>query len=234
MIVSINQPAYLPWLGYFQRIATSDLHVVLDHVQFEKNSFTNRNKVRTREGSCWLTVPVRTKGKFGSLFIDRLEIAQDTSWEEKHWATLKMNYARAPYFAEHAPFFEAIYSHRHSSLNPLMRQLTAYLLRVFGIRTPLLFSSEMPVEGAKDELVLNLCRSAGATTYLSGALGRNYLREELFHEAGIKVEYQEYNHPRYGQVFPGFEPFLSAVDLLFNCGPQSLQILLNDRESVVV
>ncbi len=234
MIVSINQPAYLPWLGYFQRIAASDLHIVLDHVQFEKNSFTNRNKVRTKEGSCWLTVPLKTKGKFGSLFINKLEIAQDTSWEEKHWATLRMNYSRAPYFAEHAPFFEKIYQSRHSWLNPLMRELTAYFLKASGITTPILFSSEMNVEGTKDELVLNLCRSAGATVYLSGALGRNYLREELFHEAGIKVQYQDYRHPEYPQAYPGFEPYLSAIDLLFNCGPQSLQILRNDQEPVAV
>ena len=96
MIVSINQPAYLPWLGYFHRIAVSGAHVVLDHVQFEKNSFTNRNKVRTAGGWCWLTVPVRTKGRFGDLAIRSLEIDNSTDWRARHWKTLYQSYKRAP------------------------------------------------------------------------------------------------------------------------------------------
>src|ERR1051326_8427944 len=101
MIVSINQPAYLPWLGYFDRIAASDIHVVLDHVQFEKNSFVNRNKVRTAQGATWLTVPVETSGKFGQLPIDQLQIASDQPWARKHWKTIEQCYAHAPYFDAH-------------------------------------------------------------------------------------------------------------------------------------
>ena len=98
MIVSINQPAYLPWLGYFHRIAISDVHVVLDHVQFEKNSYCNRNKIRVGNDACWLTVPVQTKGKFGELPISDLQIAENLSWQRKHWEGLRMNYASAPHF----------------------------------------------------------------------------------------------------------------------------------------
>ncbi len=226
MIVSINQPAYLPWLGYFHRIAVSDLHIVLDHVQFEKNSFTNRNKVRTADGWCWLTVPVATSGRFGAA-INELEIATNQPWARKHWQTLQFNYARAPFFREHAAHLEDIYQRPWTHLAPLLRELTTWQLEQFDIRTPLRFSSEMKPAGTKSDLVLHLCRAVGATRYLSGPLGKDYLDESAFAAAGITVEYHAYNHPAYRQAFRGFEPNLAAVDLLFNCGSQSRGFLLN-------
>jgi hypothetical protein len=233
MIVSIMQPAYLPWLGYFHRIATSDLHIVLDHVQLDKNSrtkFTNRNKIRTKDGWCWLTVPLRTKGKFGSLYINQLEIADDSRWAEKHWATIRLNYNKAPYFAEHAAFFEEIYTRHWANLNGLLREITTYMLLVFGIKTALLYSSQMAAHEKKDELILSLCQAVGATTYISGPFGKNYLHGEFFQEARIQIIYHEYCHPRYPQVWSGFEAYMSALDLLFNCGPASLEILTKDQE----
>jgi hypothetical protein len=226
VIVSVNQPAYLPWLGYFERIARSDLHVVLDHVQFEKGSFVNRNKVRTAAGWTWLSVPVRTNGRFGALPIDGLEIDDATSWARKHWETLRQSYRRTPYFAEDEAFFASVYERAWPRLAPLCDAITNHLLGRFGITTPIVSSSELAPEGAKDELVLDLCRKTGATTYLSGALGRDYLREERFAEHGIEVVYQDYRHPTYPQAHGGFEPFMAGVDLLFNCGPASGAILL--------
>jgi hypothetical protein len=232
MIVSINQPAYLPWLGYFHRIAVSDAHIVLDQVQFEKNSFTNRNKVRTREGWCWLTVPVKTASKFGDLCIHEIEIANERQWAAKHWQTLRLNYSKAPFFAQHAAFLEGLYARPWEKLADLTREITAYLLDAFGIKTKLYFSSGMKASGKKDELVLNLCREAGATVYLSGPLGRNYLQEELFREHQIAVRYDDYHHPEYRQVHPGFEPYMAALDLLFNAGPASLEIILKNQEPI--
>jgi hypothetical protein len=232
MIVSINQPAYLPWLGYFHRIAISDLHIVLDHVQFEKNSFTNRNKVRTSQGSTWLTVPVRTSGRFGELRIDDLEISNDRRWSQKHWDTLRLNYAHAPHFATYQAFFARLYEKRWEHLMPLMCEINRCLLAEFGIRTTIIASSEMGATGYKDELVLNLCRAVGATTYLSGPLGKNYLREHLFAEAGIRVTYHDYRHPTYRQAHPGFESHMAAVDLLFNCGGESASIMTRDQVEI--
>jgi hypothetical protein len=225
MIVSINQPAYLPWLGYFERIAASDVHVVLDHVQFEKNSFTNRNKARTKEGSLWLTVPVATKGRFGDLAINSLEFAANDPWLRKHWATLKMTYGKAPHFRAYAPAYEELYGRTWSGFMPMVRAFLEQHLRDLGITTPLRYSSEMRVEGTKSDLVLNLCRATGASTYLSGALGRNYLDEAAFAAAGIAVRYQEYVHPTYAQIHGGFEPYMGVLDLIFNHGPASLDIL---------
>lgn len=230
MIVSINQPAYLPWLGYFHRIAISDVHVVLDHVQLEKNSFTNRNKVRTEGGWCWLTVPLRTKGRFGELPICEVEIA-DGKFAKKHWQTLRQTYAKTPYFSHYAPALEEIYLQPWTTLAPLMRRLTAWQFEALGIHTPLLYSSDMSPEGTKSQLVLSLCRQAGATVYLSGPLGRDYLCEEQFHESGLKIEYHDYSHPNYPQMHGGFEPFMAAVDLLFHCGPESRAILMQQSLS---
>ena len=178
MIVSINQPAYLPWLGYFHRIAVSDLHIVLDHVQFEKNSFTNRNKLRTPDGWSWLTVPVKTKGKFGDLSIRSLEINNSVKWHTKHWKTICQSYSKTRHFQDHAQFFESIYLREWPRLSDLCACLTGYLLRSLGITTPIFYSSDMDVVGNKDELVLQLCQTFGATTYLSGSVGRDYIREE--------------------------------------------------------
>lgn len=232
MIVSINQPAYLPWLGYFHRIAVSDVHVVLDHVQFEKNSFTNRNKVRTADGWCWLTVPVRTAGKFGDLPINRIEIDNEKPWGRKHWSTLRLNYARAPYFQDHARFFDDIYQRSWTKLSDLVIEVTRYLLDTFGIQTKLIFSSQLAIAGKKEELLLNLCRELGATEYLSGPLGRNYLRQEVFHSHAISVRYDDYQHPTYPQAYSGFEPFMAAIDLLFNVGPGSLAVITKAQEQV--
>jgi hypothetical protein len=216
VIVTIMQPAYLPWLGYFHRISLCDLFIVLDHVQIDRNSktgFAHRNKVRTRDGWCWLTVPLRTKGKHGQLYLNQLEIANDQAWAEKHWATLRQNYARAKFFAQHAAALEGIYALRWELLAQLARELTAYQLDAFGIRTPLRFSSEMGVEGAKDELILNLCRAAGAEVYLSGPFGRDYLRAELFEQAGVRIVFHDYNHPSYPQAHPGFEPIMGRGNM---------------------
>jgi hypothetical protein len=205
--------------------------VVLDHVQYEKNSFINRNKVRTKEGWCWLTVPIKTKGRFGDLRIHQLEFADSEGhWTRRHWDTLRFNYARARHFAQHAPFFEKVYGKPWGHLNDLLRETTGYVLNALQIRCPLVYSSAMQVSGAKDELVLNICQTVGATVYLSGPLGRNYLREELFRNAGIEVIYHDFKHPVYPQAFPGFEPYMSAVDLLFNCGPQSREIMMKGQE----
>ncbi|MEH2269287.1 MAG: WbqC family protein [Nostoc sp.] len=233
MIVSINQPAYLPWLGYFHRIAISNLHIVLDNVQFEKNSFINRNKVKTANSWSWLTVPVKTKNKFGVLPIKSLEIDNSSNWKIKHWQTICQNYQKAPYFQEHALFFESIYQQEWYYLSPLCYEINSYLLKVLGITTPIIFSSEMNPTGMKNELIIDLCQKVGTKIYLSGILGKNYIREELFQKAAIQVIYQNYCHPEYPQ-FRGknFEPYMSVLDLLFNCGTHSSHIMNSNQAPI--
>jgi len=229
MIVSINQPAYLPWLGYFERIARSDLHIVLDHVQFEKNSFTNRNRIRSTNGEIWLTIPLSTKGQFGNLEINGLAFAPNNPWQKKQWDTLCMNYRKAPYFAQYAQAYESLYKTGWTSFMPMIRSFLDRHLKDLGIHTRLVYSSEMKVSGTKSELLLNLCRDMGATCYLSGAMGRDYLDEGIFSRAEISVAYQNYKHPEYRQHHGAFKPYMGILDLIFNEGPHSLSILLNNK-----
>jgi len=227
MIVSINQPAYLPWLGYFDRIASSDLHIVLDHVQFEKNSFINRNRLRTKDGDTWLTIPLATKGRFGSLPINKLEFAQNVPWSRKHWSTIDMLYRNAPYFNSYASVYKDLYACEWTDFISAIKSFLKQYLSDLGINTPIVFSSELNITGCKSELILNLCRSVGAKKYISGPQGRNYIDESSFSELNINIEYQDYKHPRYVQCYPGFQPFMGILDLLFNHGCQSLSILKN-------
>jgi hypothetical protein len=128
MRLSINQPAYLPWLGYFNRIAISDMHVVLDQVQFEKNSAVNRNKIRTANGWNWLTVPVRTKGKFGELAINSVEIDNTSNWADKHWKAICHSYGKSPYFGRYAPYLEQLYQRPWTRLVDLMDAINHYFI----------------------------------------------------------------------------------------------------------
>jgi len=225
MIVSINQPAYLPWLGYFDRVAKSDLHIVLDHVQFEKNGFTNRNKVRAANCWSWLSVPVLTKGLFGELAIDRIEIDLTSNWASKHFKTLRANYSRSAYFSKYSDYFKDLYEYKWKYLAPMLQESTHYLLQELGIQTQQLRSSELSPRLKKADLILELCIKVGATTYLSGPFGRDYLNVGAFEQARIEIKYHDYIHPSYNQCFDGFEPFMSIVDLCFNHGDKSFEIL---------
>jgi hypothetical protein len=232
MILSIMQPAYLPWLGYFHRIATSDLHIVLDHVPIDKNSktkFANRNKIRTNESWCWLTVPIMASGASAIQPINKIAICDDGRWRKKHGASIRCHYAKASNYGMHSEFFERIYGRPWRSLSELTRETTRYLFDALGIQTPVLFSSDMGVTGKKDELILNLCRATGASTYLSGPFGRDYLDERTFLEDGREIVYHEYRHPSYTQVYRGFEPYMSVIDLLLNCGGESSKILMGGQ-----
>jgi hypothetical protein len=228
MIVSIMQPAYMPWLGYFDRIFRSDIHIVLDHVSMDKNSktkFTNRNKIRTSQGWSWMTCPINSSSSGINLPINEIEIVRDMSWRSKHLRSLEVNYASAPFFRKHAIFFEELYRYDWQLLSPLLMKSTQYLLDELSIDTQILLSSNMSPRLKKSDLILELCKKVGAKTYLSGPFGRDYLNLEAFDANGIDVDFHEYVHPTYRQIFSGFESHMSVVDLLFNYGPESLGII---------
>lgn len=216
MIVSIHQPAYLPWLGYFDKIARADLFIWLDNVQFQKNSFQNRNKILTKDGPAWLTVPVRTSGVLYETPLKDVEIDNSKNWRGKHLASIRMNYGKAPRFDGAFSALSRFYEREWHTLDLLCRDMLDYFNVLLGVTTPIRRASEMSPGGAKSDLVLDLCRKAGATTYLSGALGRDYLDLASFAAAGIAVEFQDYKHPAYAQAYPGFTPNLAVIDLLMN------------------
>ena len=227
MIVSISQPAYLPWPGYFDRIARSDLHIVLDSVPIQRGNrdrFTNRNKIRTPQGSQWLTVPLRKLSGQQPLIRDVL-VDDSWHWQARHWGMLLAHYSRASHFADYSGWFEEFYDKKWTSLVDLLGYSTSFLLGVLGIHTRRISSSALKAHGAKSEYILALCREVGADVYLSGPQGREYLDIGSFESSGISIEYHDYVTPVYRQAFDGFVPNLSVVDLIANAGPMSLSIL---------
>lgn len=221
--VAIHQLGYLPWLGFFDKMAKADIFVFYDDAQFEKNYFDNRNKIKTAQGWTWITVPV--KYKFGQK-LNEVEIDNAQRWQEKHYKTLLINYNKTPFSPAYLDFFEEIYKKKWEKLVDLNTTLIKYLAEKLGIKTELIKSSELNCAGKKSEKLLNICKKLNADIYLSGKFGKNYLDEKLFKENNIKVIYQDFKYPVYPQLYAEFIPNLSAIDLLFNCGPDSFKILL--------
>ena len=228
MILSINQPAYLPWPGYFDRLLKSDVHIVLDHVQYEKNSLVNRNRIRTKNGWTYLTVPIKTKGKFGNLPIIDLEIS-DLRFAKKHLTSIKQNYSKASYYANHIEFFEDVLTQHWTRLAPLVKKTNDYFMAQFNIGSKIVYSSDLNVKGAKNELILSLCRRFSAKSYISGPFGRDYLDLNAFKAHGINVSFHDYKPIVYRQVYTGFEPYMSSLDLLLNEGPGSVEFMYSSR-----
>jgi len=228
MKISINQPAYLPWLGYFDRIEKSDLHVVLDHVQFEKNSMVNRNKINSVNNPILLTVPVYTKGKFGNLEINTVEIDHVSQWQKKHWKTILLSYSKAPFFCKYKDELELIYKKKYTKLNDLLKDQLTFFLNALRIKTPILFSSSLDLKESKSDLILEICIKNNACHYISGPYGRDYIDLEKFYENNISVSFHDYNHPNYTQLSKVFNSNLSILDLIMNHGDNSLTILSNN------
>jgi hypothetical protein len=234
MKITIMQPAYLPWLGFFDRIDASDLCIILDNVQLDTNSktrFTNRNKIRTRDGWIWLTLPIKTKGLYGEVLIKDIELVND-NWALKHWKSIENNYRKSTYFQNYAKFFEQIYSKEWLKMQDLIDITTDYFLKVLNINTPIIKASSLLTLNKKDDLILELCESQKAKTYYSGVFGREYLHLEKFRQKNIDVFFHEYQHPIYKQNYQGFEPYMSVLDLLFNCGDESMEIIRKGRNFV--
>lgn len=215
MKVSIHQPAYLPWLGYFDKIRRSDLFIYLDTVQFQKQSFQNRNKVKTPQGAVWLTVPVMSKGVLVGTELRDLAINPAVPWRKKHLRTIEMNYGKAPFFHNVMAWLAPFYAREWHGLSDLCFAMLTEMVAQLGIKTKIVKASELDYDvGSKSDLVLNICKSVGATSYLSGSLGVDYLDVKSFEANGISVEFQDYQHPQYQQVYEGFEPFMAAIDLM--------------------
>jgi hypothetical protein len=230
LILTLHQPQYLPWLGYFDKVRSADLFVALDLPQFEKNDWQNRNRVKGAQGPLWLTVPVLSKGRSAQAIRD-VEINPREGWQRKHWATLELNYRRAPYWELYAPKLKPYFERPFTHLAGLNLELFRLLALELGVSTPLKVESELGSEGSSTERLIDLCRRCGADAYLAGAGGAEYMDSALFAKAGLRLLTQHYQHPEYRQQHQkiGFLPYLSAVDLLFNEGPGAAAILPGTR-----
>ena len=230
MIVAIHQPHFLPWLGFLQRMAQADVFVLLDHVQFERRNYQNRTMIRMDGEARWSTVPViqrSQKERIVEKLVDN-RLGGARGWGPGHLRTLKHAYRDAPFLGHYAPQLRNVFEAEWERLVDLNQAALDFLREAFDIRTPLVRSSELDVEGARGELILDICRAVGADTLLAGMGGsRGYLDTGAFARAGVRVEFQQFRHPVYRQCGPQpFLPGLSAVDALFNCGPVSRAMLL--------
>lgn len=229
MIVSIHQPNYLPWLGFFNKLLRSDIMVIFDNVQFPRGkTVISRTAIKTPTGSQWLTVPV--KGKSELLPIREVQLVENQAWVRKHLKSLEANYGRAPYFDRYYPQLAGYYQGEHTCLAELNSGLISLLAGFLGATTKLVRASELQPEANAGGLdrILGICRTLGATEYLTGqgAGSQRYMDEEAFKKLGIKVVLQDFVHPVYSQLWGGFIPKLSVLDLLFNHGPAASGILL--------
>lgn len=231
VIVAIHQPQYLPWLGYFDKMDRADAFCYLDNVQFKKNEWQNRNRIRTAEGWQWLTVPVIHRFPQS---IDSVEIDNRKPWAKKHLRALAVHYGGTPFFKAHMLFFEEIYGQNWQRLADLNIHIIDYLRNALGMgEKPALRSSALPLtnDDPTDRLV-DICRHFGADAYLSGKDGAQYMDMSAFQQNGLEVMFQAYQHPVYRQRYAGFESHLSVLDLLFNHGPDSMAIIRSQGDQV--
>ena len=230
MIVAVHQPHFLPWLGYLHRMMHVDAFVLLDHVQFERRNYQNRTSILIDGVARWLTVPVVQRSlreRITEKLIDNPGSGQTRWWGPNAYSTVRHAYRRAPHAGSYLPWLQEVLERRWTRLVELNEVLLDFLRDAFSIRTRLVRSSELAVEGARGDLILNLCRALGARTLLAGMGGsRGYLNVQRFAEAGVQVRFQEFRHPVYAQCGGGaFVAGLSSIDMLFNCGPQSRRLL---------
>ena len=233
MMIAGHQPNYLPYSGFFHKMTLCDTFVLMDDVQFVKGGlfgWMNRNRIRTQEGWMWLTVPVLTKGKSTQKIID-VYVNNTIHWRRKHWKSMWLNYQKAPYFNRYADFFHETYNREWERLSDLNEALILYIKEALGIKTRVLKASTLGIEGKGAEFVIDMCEKLGADKHLYGMHGKDYVDVNQMREKGIECLFQEFPHPKYRQVHEPFMPNMSTIDLLFNEGERSLEILLGSAIS---
>jgi len=225
MIVACHQPSFLPWAGFFFKALLADALILLDDVQLARGfTWVNRNRLKGDQGEVWLTVPVWKKGR-GLQKINEVEVFNERNWDHKHLQSIMQNYAHAPYLSDHLFFLQELYQHKWKKLVELNRRVLSYLQGALGIKKEYMLQSELGVQARGTELLVELCKSVGADAYLSSLVSRKHLDEALFEKNSVRIDYFSFVPPIYPQLWGDFIPNLSALDLLLNCGRESLAII---------
>jgi hypothetical protein len=229
-VAVIMQPTYLPWIGYFDLLDQADVFIVFDDAQFSKQSWHQRNRIRTPHGLQWLTVPVRRTGRFPFAIRDA-EILRGGAFPGDHLRTIELNYRRAPHFETYFPRLREILEQKMASLCDLNVRLISWLADELGIRARFETSTALQGQGARSALMIDLCRRVEAQICLSPIGSAAYLVEEFTPERTPELEllFQHYEHPTYRQCFEPFLPYASAIDLLFNTGGDALAVMRSGR-----
>lgn len=220
--IAVLQPSYLPWLGFFEQLMSVDTFVIYDDAQYTKNDWRNRNRLKTKDGFLWLSIPV--KGSIHSQIRD-IRIDESKNWQDKHQKTITQLYSKSPYFEEVSALFSPLWNRRYEFLMDAAMDSIRIVAEYLNIETKIVYSSEIGAVGDKNEKLVNICKIFNARNYYSGLSAQNYLNVELFERNGIEVAFQHYPHPVYPQKHGDFISHLSVMDLLFNCGKKSKQII---------
>ena len=230
MKLAIHQPNYLPWPGYFHKMESADVFLILDTVQYIKFEYDNRCKIKTPRGEHWLTVPVGLQ-KSGTLTRD-VNLPYGAEWKLIQKRTILNNYSKTLYYKDYRSEINEIFDSGWEKLSDLNIKLIHAVREWLGIDTPLKFASELPESTLKGTgLILSYCQELGVDVYLSGVGGKNYLEQEQFENNNIKLEFQDFTPIVYPQRFGEFIPNLSVIDLLFNCGKESLSRIMGNYKN---
>jgi hypothetical protein len=218
---AILQSSYIPWKGYFDLINLVDEFILYDVVQYTRRDWRNRNKIKTAQGSQWLTIPVKAKGNFLAP-IEQIEV-ESQEWRNSHWGALRTNYARAEHFDDYVDRFAECYAQAtESHLSLINGRFTRLICDILGIETRITAARDYDTEGNKNQRLVNLCKQVGADVYYSGPAAKDYLDVDLFQREGIQVVWMDYSgYPEYDQLFPPFDHFVTILDLIFNEGPDA-------------
>jgi len=220
MIVAIHQPNFLPWLGFFYKISKSDVFVLLDDVQYSKNSFINRNRIKSAKGEQWLTMPVMHSGKFGQS-INEVEIPFFEKNYKKLLHTIQLNYSKSKYYTDIMQMFEN-YHDFNVRLSEFNEYFITWILQYLNINTSIYKSSEMKnIQGQSTDRLVSICKELKADKYLAGFGSKKYQENEKFISQGIETIVYDFVHPIYPQLWNNFIPNLSIIDLLMNMGKES-------------
>lgn len=224
----ILQPSYIPWRGYFHQILKADVFVFYDDVQYDKRGWRNRNRIKTPQGTQWLTIPVLNKGTQSEhLPINSIKINWDRAWNEEHWKSIQYSYHKAPFFDHYAALLESFYRSNPVFLADFTIELTIALVNELSSHSvQFIRSSSLGVEGMKTERLIAILKKIGADHYISGPSAKDYIDPQQFSAAGISLEYMEYNYPEYQQLYPPFDPQVSIIDLLLMQGKNAIQYIL--------
>ncbi|CAN5633143.1 WbqC family protein [soil metagenome] len=227
--VAVLQSNYIPWKGYFDIINRVDEFIFYDEVQYTKNDWRNRNKIKTQSGVQWITIPVRQESLDQKICDVKVSLS---NWAEKHWRTLVTNYSKAPCFKDFRHQFEEFYSGiKTEFISEINQQTILFVNKMMNIKTVISSSHDYKLIEGKNERLIDLIFQAGGTEYISGPAAKSYIDENLFREAGIKIEWMDYTGYReYNQLFPPFEHGVSVVDLLFNEGNRAITYLKSYQE----
>ena len=221
--LAIIQSSYIPWKGYFDIINDVDIFLFLDDVQFTKQDWRNRNKVKMKDGAKWLTVPVKEGKHHMRQKIYEVTVDNSNGWQRKHFNTFQMNYSRTTYYKDYKYIIEDFYlEHQWEYLSEMNIYMTKKICEVLGVKTEFYNSRDFRFEGKRTDKLVNICRHFGADYYLSGPAARDYIEDEKFKEAGVLLEYKDYSgYPEYPQLYPPFDHYVTVLDLIFNCGPEA-------------